>query len=278
MSKKRSLGRGLGAILDEVTLAYEKEVPQNGIVEIAIDQIRKNPFQPRKSFDSKGLEELAASIKEHGLLQPIVVIEDLDGYMLIAGERRLRAAKLAGLQKIKAIIADIEKRKYREIALIENIQREDLSALELANSYQELIEDYQITHEELANIVKKSRAHITNTLRLLQLSEYAKDALQRGKISAGHAKVLVGLDDEEQRVMVDTIVGQKLSVRDTEKIAKKRSPKKRKEPLAQMQRLKEVMEKTSLKYRLGPDRITIEFTNGNDIEKFLQYFSQNGEI
>ncbi len=268
---KKSLGRGLGDILGEVAEAYEREIPQNSVVELEIDQIRTNPYQPRKQFDKQALQELADSIKEHGLLQPIVVIEDIDGFMLIAGERRLRASKLAGLKKIKAIIAKIDKSKYREFALIENIQREDLTPLELAQAYKELIEEYGITHEELAEIVKKSRTHITNTLRLLKLDHYAQKALEEGKITAGHAKVLVGLPPNEQKIMVDSIVGQNLSVRDIERMSKKKSQNEELDVSKAMELLKEA---GFIVKRKGA-KLIIEFTNSNDLDKFVQIFEKN---
>jgi ParB family chromosome partitioning protein len=274
---KRSLGRGLGDILGEVAEAYEKEIPQNEVVEIPLDEIRKNPYQPRKHFDEAALQELADSIKEHGLLQPVVVIEDIDGFMLIAGERRLRAAKMAGLEKIKAIVARIDDGKYRELALIENIQRQDLTPLELAQAYKELIEEYGITHEELAQIVKKSRAHITNTLRLLQLGAYAQKALEEGRITPGHARTLVGLDEEQQRVMVDSIVGQKLSVRDVESMAKRetKKSKKAKEALEGLATLCQHLQKKGYRARCKENKIMIEFTNRNEIETFLQILDAN---
>lgn len=275
MSKKR-LGRGLGDILGEVAQAYEKEVPQSEIVEIPIKSIRKNPYQPRREFDIESLQELAESIKEHGLLQPVVVIEDLDGYMLIAGERRLRACEIAGIEKIKAVVADIDKSRFREYALIENIQRENLKPLELAYAYKELLEEHGITHEELAGIVKKSRAHITNTLRLLSLSEYAKEALQKQEISAGHAKALVGLTEEEQRVIVDSIVGQKLSVRETEKLVQKKSVTKRDSNIKSQLDLTKVLKKLQeqgFNAKISNQSITVKFNSQSEIDKFLQIFS-----
>ncbi len=275
---KKSLGRGLGAILGEVAEAYEKEVPQNEIVEISIEAIRKNPYQPRRNFNEESLRELAESIKEHGLLQPIIVIEDIDGYMLIAGERRLRASQMAGLEKIKAIVAKIDKSRYREFALIENIQRENLKPLDLAYSYKELIDEYGITHEELSNIVKKSRAHITNTLRLLQLSDYAKQALNDEKITAGHAKVLVGLDEKEQRLVVDSIIGQKLSVREAEKLVgqqKKsvtKSDKAKKIPL-DTKALKEHLARRNIPHKLSKNKLVIELNSQELIDKLAEIFS-----
>jgi len=221
--KSLALGRGLGAILGEVEKAYENDLNDNSdlVVELDIHSIKPNPFQPRKHFDATALEELASSIKEHGLLQPILVFaDDEEGYSLIAGERRLRASKLAGFSTIKAIIVDIKTERLREVALIENIQREDLNPIDLAQSYKELIEDYGITHEELAKKISKSRTQITNTLRLLTLSLEVQEQLLEGKITQGHAKVLVGLAPEEQKVALDSIIGQRLSVRETESLIK----------------------------------------------------------
>ncbi len=230
MARKSALGKGLGDILSEIGQNYESQFKEvindeksEAISEIEIDLIDPNPYQPRKYFDEEKLQELANSIKQHGLLQPIVVIEHNDRYILIAGERRLRASKLANLPTIKAIIAQVEldELRLRELALIENIQRENLNPIELALSYKELLEVHNITHEELAQIVNKSRSQITNTLRLLHLSDYAKDALLQNKITQGHAKILVNLSQNEQKVVVDSIIGQKLSVRETEELLKK---------------------------------------------------------
>ncbi|HHD81956.1 MAG TPA: ParB/RepB/Spo0J family partition protein [Campylobacterales bacterium] len=224
-----ALGRGLGAILDEVGQAYETEVgtssyDRDAVREIEVNSITPNPYQPRKTFDSNALQELSDSIVKHGLLQPIVVIDKDDGYLLVAGERRLRAHKLANLETIKCIVADvdIDELKLRELALIENIQRENLNAIELAHSYDELIKVYKITHDELSDVVYKSRSQITNTLRLLSLGEYVQKKLIEGAISQGHAKLLVGFDEKDQVKLVDTIIGQKLSVRESELLIKKK--------------------------------------------------------
>lgn len=222
------MGRGLGAILSETAEAYEQSLSDNSalVLELDIDIIKPNPYQPRKTFNAQALKELSESIIEHGLLQPIVVYDNGDGdYVLIAGERRLRASKLAGLSNIKAIVADIDLKRLRELALIENIQREELNAIELALSYQELLEEYGITHEELSKRINKSRTQITNTLRLLQLSDEVKQLLSEDKISQGHAKMLVTLSENEQKLVADSIIGQKLSVRDTEILIKKMKDK-----------------------------------------------------
>lgn len=224
MAKKKAIGRGLGAILSETAQAYEQNLSDNSslVLELDIDVIKPNPYQPRKTFQQEALRELSESIQEHGLLQPIVVYDNGDGdYILIAGERRLRASKLAGLSNIKAIVAEVDSQKMRELAIIENIQREELNAIELALSYQELLNEYNITHEELSKRISKSRAQITNTLRLLQLSDEIQSMIQEGKITQGHAKMLVTLSEAEQKLVADSIIGQKLNVRDTETLIKK---------------------------------------------------------
>lgn len=219
MAKKGGLGRGLNSILLDVENSFSKEL-ENSVLEIEISQISPNSFQPRKIFDENALKELSESIKTHGLLQPIIVTQKENGYMLIAGERRLRATKLLGQSKIRAIVADFADKNLRELALIENIQREDLNPIELANSYKELINEYKITQEELGNIVKKSRPVITNTMRLLNLSDFTQQALIDGKISVGHAKVMLGFDKKDEKELLNTIIGQKLTANDTEKLVK----------------------------------------------------------
>ena len=287
-----ALGRGLGDILSEVEEAYEKdfsnidsfELEAQGarVEELRVDTITPNPFQPRKHFDENALEELSKSVKEHGLLQPIVVIEKEDGYLLIAGERRLRAHKLAKLTTIKAIIADvdIDEVRLRELALIENIQRENLNAIELANSYAELIEVHKITHDELSGIVHKSRSQITNTMRLLSLSTYAQEQVVSGKISQGHAKVLVGLDEKKQKIIIDSIIGQKLSVRDAEKMVKNQKEHdsttsfKASTPHLLEKYTKELEEALPFKHKIKAKSIEISLTNEKDIKNFLTFLKK----
>lgn len=224
MAKRKALGRGLESLLGDAAEAYSKELGFNvgGVAQIDIAFIKTNPFQPRKNFDEQALQELADSIEEFGLIQPIIVLKkDEDSYILIAGERRLRATKMLGNTEIKAVILDTDESKLRELALVENIQREDLNPIELANSYKDLIQTLDITQDELANYIHKSRTQVTNTLRLLNLDEHTQKLIMEGKITQGHAKILVGLDKDDERKVVDTIVGQKLNVRDTEKIIQK---------------------------------------------------------
>ena len=278
-----ALGRGLGSILDEVGKAYESEMGVSSyegevVREIDVSEISPNPYQPRKTFAKEALQELSDSIVRHGLLQPIVVIEKDDGYLLVAGERRLRAHKLAKLETIRCIIADvdIDDVKLQELALIENIQRENLNAIELANSYDELIKVYEITHDELSNIVNKSRSQITNTLRLLGLSSYVQSKLTAGSISQGHAKILVGFDEKEQKLLVDTIIGQKLSVRESELLAKKKKLNEE-EILVVKEKAKsfvstyehKIKEKLPFSYKLKSNSLEISFKDTEEIEKFL---------
>jgi len=288
-----ALGRGLGEILSEVEEAYEKdlsdidnfELEEQGIrvEDLLVESITPNPFQPRKHFDEKALKELSDSIKEHGLLQPIVVIEKENGYLLIAGERRLRAHKLAKIETVKAIIAeaDIDEIRLRELALIENIQRENLNAIELANSYSELIEVHNITHDELSSVVHKSRSQITNTMRLLSLSTYAKEQLIANRISQGHAKVLVGLDEKKQKIIIDSIIGQKLSVRDAENMVKnykenKIENKNRPRNNNFVKKYEEELSQTlPFNYKLKTKSIEISFSNENEIKDFLTFLQKH---
>lgn len=288
MAKKNAgLGRGLSAILGEVEEAYQNNLNDNSglVVEIEIDKIKPNPLQPRKVFDNESLQELAASIQEHGLLQPILVYEDMDNsdeYFLIAGERRLRASKIAHKESIKAIIVDVQEEKLRELALIENIQREDLNPIDLAQSYKELIEDYGITHEELAKKLSKSRTQITNTLRLLELDKNVQKYVLENKISQGHAKVLVALPKEQQNVIANSIIGQKLSVHDTENLIRKlkegqlqdkKIPSLTQNRISshskeQLEKICKVIQKQNLNIKLQKNKIIVEFSNDEEVERF----------
>ena len=277
--KTNRLGRGLDALLGEIDEAYENEGTQRDIVlEIALTDIRPNPFQPRKFFDEATLGELAESIKADGLIQPIVVTEDIDGYVLIAGERRFRASKLAKLKVIRAIVLNSDEQKMRQFALIENIQREELNSIELADAYSELIKLHDLTHEELASMVHKSRTHITNTLRLLQLSVKTQKMLLEKKISAGHAKVLVGLEDKEQQLIVNSIIGQKMSVREVEAMIKsnRASNKPRiiqkEEESYNFDSLTNKLQYFGLKSKTSKKSLTIEFSSEEEIEYFLSHF------
>lgn len=276
--KKMALGRGLGEILGEVEQAYEKSIGENqdGVTEISIDQIIPNPYQPRKQFNDESLSDLANSIREYGLLQPVLVYKEEDHYVLIAGERRLRASKILGLEKIRAIIAEIDLNQLREVALIENIQREDLNPIDLAQAYQELLSVHNLTHEELAERLQKSRAQITNTLRLLTLCQDVQDMLKKGKITQGHAKVLIALDEEHQKKIAYSIVGQNLSVRDVELMIKKfktpKSPKESKEKkndTLEIEELRLLLTSKDLHFSLNNKKLTIYFQDNAEIKALL---------
>ncbi len=281
MSAKKVLGRGLSAIIEDVEEAYKQDIEQakDLVREIDVERISPNPYQPRTHFNEVALKELSESIKRHGLLQPIIVVAKDDNYMLLAGERRLRASKLAGFTKIKAIVADIESKNLRELALIENIQREDLNPVELAVAYKELIEEYKITQDGLSEIIHKSRTQITNTIRLLSLSEQTKKYLAEGVLSQGHAKVLVGLEPKDEETIVNTILGQKLSVRETEALVKKLKStdetigKQEKTTPAipeELKTLKSRLKELGFEATPKANTITIHFKNGEAICTFLE--------
>jgi len=281
MAKNR-LGRGLSSILDDVEDAYRKDVEEDSSIirEIKLDKIVPNIHQPRKHFDEIALKELSDSIVKHGLLQPIVVVEKDDGYMIIAGERRFRATKLAKKEKIDAIVANYESKYLRELALLENIQRENLSPLELAQSYKELIEQYKITQDELGDIIHKSRTQITNTLRLLTLTPHTQELLNSGKITQGHAKVLVGLDEKSEIMIADTIVGQKLSVRDSETLIKsiknrssninQESIKKVKQDVREIKMVVEKLNDLGFHSRKSGNKLILTFDDNTQALEFLK--------
>ena len=272
-----ALGRGLDSILGDVEQAYNKELNKELVAEIDIDRIQPNPFQPRRKFSDEALKELSQSIDRHGLIQPIIVIKDGSDFTLIAGERRLRATKLLGLSKIKAIVANIADKKLRELALIENIQRENLSPIELANAYQELINEYKITQETLSSIVKKSRTQITNTLRLLGLDEHTKSLIDDGKITQGHAKIMVGLNSQDQKLVADTIIGQRLSVRDTENLVKRlKSNSQAKKPKIDIKDrenlnlLKDLIEDFGIKCKINGPKLTLNLNDSKKIANLIK--------
>lgn len=281
--KSQKLGRGLDALLGEIDEAYENEgSSKDTVLELDLKNIRPNPYQPRKFFDDNALQELSESIKSDGLLQPIVVTEDLDGYIIIAGERRFRASRLAKLKTIRAVVQNSDEQRMRKFALIENIQREDLNSLELANAYEELLKLHDITQEELSTKIYKSRTHITNTLRLLQLSAKTQKSLVEKKITAGHAKVLVGLDDKEQQLIVNSIVGQRLSVRETEFMIKNLKndnliPAVSKKNVVTKLNFENIQKKLTglgFKSKASQNKLTLEFEDDNQINELLNFLNK----
>lgn len=221
--KKSNLGRGLDALIP-------KEDKQQGYIVASINEVKPNQTHPRKEFDEQAISELASSIKEKGILQPLVVRTIESGYEIIAGERRWRAAQRAGVTRVPVIVKEASDREVMELALIENLQREDLNPIEEAIAYQHLIDEYELTHEDVSKQIGKERSTITNQLRLLRLPEEAKVALIAGDITAGHARAILSIESPaEAREALNAIQKQRLSVRNTEQLIKKISKKKKKE-------------------------------------------------
>ena len=213
--RPQGLGRGLAALIPQ------RGSTSSGSIEIPLARIRENPRQPRLRMDDAALDALAQSIREHGVIQPILVTETLDGYQLVAGERRVRAARLAGLDHIPAIVRQLADREQLELALVENLQREDLDPIEAARAYRQLIDDFAFTQDELASRVGRARSTIANTLRLLELNSEVQDALVAGAITEGHARAIGGLPTETQAHVVSAVVEDDLSVRQTEELVRR---------------------------------------------------------
>ncbi len=215
-SRNAGLGRGLASLIPTGTAAMAAPT------EIPLDRIRANPYQPRKSMDDDALRELASSIAEHGVLQPVLVTETIDGYELIAGERRLRAARLAGLERIPAVVRQLAGREQLEVALVENIQRADLNPLEEAEAYRQLIDGFGMNQEDVAQRVGRARSTVANTLRLLDLAPSVQAAVRDGSITEGHARAIASLEDEaQQEALLSAVVHRGLSVRQVEELARR---------------------------------------------------------
>lgn len=289
--KKSALGRGLGALLEnsktDITTKLQGSAAPvaNTITALRITQIETNPFQPRTHFDEDALKELSQSIKEHGIIQPITVRKmGYDNYQLISGERRFRASQIAGLKEIPAYIRIANDETMLEMALVENIQREDLDAIEIAISYKRLIEECDLTQEGLADKVAKQRSTITNYLRLLRLPAEIQKGIRDKQVSMGHARALINIENEDlQLAIYGKIVEENLSVRDVEKLArgeKVASPKKKVRPIVSLEdkkiveKLNKVMQNpVALKRRKdGSGSLTLSFKNDSQFEKILSYF------
>lgn len=280
-TKKRALGRGLEQLFNTENLDIEKietqiyeTTPKEEIIELSLSELRPNPYQPRKTFRDEALEELANSIKEHGVFQPIIVKKSIKGYEIIAGERRVRASKLAGLSKIPAIIRDFSDEQMMEIALLENLQRENLNAIEEALAYKSMIEKLGMTQEELSQKVGKSRSHITNLLGILRLPKEVQNFVIDGKLTMSHARTLSKMEDEEEiKKMALEIIENKLPVRkvemttETEEKKVKLKPKKKNE----YQYVEEMLrEKLDTKVKIKENKIEISFTNVADLNRILE--------
>lgn len=281
--KNKALGRGLEQLFASEVLDFDSfesnildSADQEDIKQIRLDDIRSNPYQPRKTFNEEALKELADSIKNYGVFQPIIVKKSIKGYDLVAGERRVKASKLAGLETIPAIIKDFSDDMMREIALLENLQRENLTAIELAWAYKGIIDSLHITQEELANKLGKSRSNITNVLGLLRLPRAVQDMVLEGKISMGHARELSKLEDKEQIIAyAKKIVDEDLSVRDVEKLTstsedKKVNPINREKKVNEYKYVeKELREILGTKVRISNKKLEITFENNNDLDRIL---------
>ena len=218
--RSQGLGRGLASLIPQ------RSPGQGGAIEVAIARVRSNPHQPRKRFDEDGLASLTQSIADHGVLQPILVTETVDGYQLVAGERRLRAAQAAGLERIPAVVRQLADRDQLELALVENLQREDLDPLETADAYRQLIDEFGFSQDDVANQVGRARSTVANTLRLLELAPGVQGAVADGRLTEGHGRALGGLPPELQDRVLDSVLGQELSVRQTEELVRRlREPK-----------------------------------------------------
>lgn len=284
MAKKTSLNKGLEALLGDVAESKNSEKPQKNVKketkekssEILLSQIRANQYQPRTSFDQKKLEELAQSIKKHGVIQPVLVRKDGKGFELVAGERRFRAAKLAKLKKIPVVVSNISDVQSLEIAILENIQREDLNPLEVAKGYQRLKDEFGYTQEAVAKSVGKPRSSVANSLRLLTLSPKIQDEIDKGVISEGHAKVLLSVDGVKAEQLLMRIISENLSVRDLEKQITESSPQTSKK---EKKSRDELNLESALSSRIG-SKVTIEDKDGKGkmVIKYYSYEELDGII
>lgn len=283
-AKKKRLGRGLGSLIGNVQEVIEASAEEIaiGLSELPIDKIQRGEYQPRKHFDEESLQELANSISAQGVIQPIVVRKEGSHYELIAGERRWRASQLAGLQSIPAVIKDLDTRSAAAIALIENIQREDLNPLEEAAALQRLIDDFELTHMQVAEAVGRSRVAVSNLLRLLDLVEPVKDLVGRMLLSMGHARAILALPENDQADVARVVVNRGLSVRETEALIKKTlSPAAKKEqrlePDPDIQRLeKKISESLCAEVKIksgkkGAGQLVINFHNNDELDGILQH-------
>ncbi len=271
---KKGLGKGLESI---IPISSIKD--RTYVLEVDIDQLIPNLYQPRQDFNQEKIDELKESIKAHGIIQPIIVRESAQGYEIVAGERRLKAAKELGLKKIPVIIRQFNNLKTFEVSLVENIQREDLNPIEQAFAFKRLVEEFQLTHQELAAITGKSRAFISNTLRLLNLDEWIRKRVASGEISFGHAKVLLSLEDKQiQQELGQKIIEHELSVRDLEKLVERWNKKKGKEfsserkkvqyfPELEKKWISKLDTKVNIKFSGVKGKITIEFYSNDDLNR-----------
>ncbi len=281
MAANRKKKRGLEDLFDGDLSSFiddiENNTPKSSQVTVSIEEIRPNPYQPRRVFDEEKLNELASSIQQHGIFTPLILKKAIHGYEIVAGERRYRAAKMAGLSEVPAIIMDFNDEQMLEIALLENIQREDLNAIEEAQAYRNMMDKLGLTQEKLAERLGKSRTYIANTLRLLQLPEKIQQYVLDGKLTMGHVRPLITLDEDKAIEIADRAIAEKLSVRSVENIikgielgkAKKNKPKP--QPNEEYQYAEElVRKKFRTKVKIDDKTITLKYTDVQDLNRILE--------
>lgn len=281
--KRKALGRGLEQLFNDEGLNFdtiensiiEEAKTNDQIVEINLSELRANPYQPRKNFDEEALNELASSIKEHGVFQPIIVKKSIKGYEIIAGERRFRASKLAGMQTIPAIVKDFSDEEMMQIALLENLQRENLTSIEEAKAYKSIIESMNITQDELAKKVGKSRSHVTNILGLLKLPASVQDMVLYNKLSMGHARVLSKLNDPKIiEDLAQRVITEDLSVRKLESLVYDNEEKEVKTKKSSNNEYKYMenflKEKLGTNVKINNNKISIKFSNVQDLNRILE--------
>ena len=285
-NKRRALGRGLEELFYNEPIAYDKmeekiltETPKEAIINVKISELRSNPYQPRQVFDEEALKELAASIKEHGVFQPIIIKKSIKGYEIIAGERRVKASQMAGLEEIPAIVRDFTDEEMMEIALLENLQRENLNPMEESRAYKKLLETLQITQEELAKKLGKSRSYITNMLGLQTLPENIQTMISNKQMTMGHARVLSKLENvSQQEELAEKIIADSMSVRELENLTQTREKYERTHKIQkhtpkanEYQYLEEELcDKLGTKVKIKSNKIEISFVNGNDLNRLLE--------
>ena len=279
--KKKKLGKGLDAIFggDITSLIddIENNTPESSQEKILLEDIRPNPYQPRKVFNEEALNELASSIKEHGIFQPVILKKSIQGYEIVAGERRCRAAKMVGLTEVPAIVVDFTDQQMMEIALLENIQREDLNAIEEAQAYQTMMEKLQLNQSQLAKRIGKSRTYITNTLRLLNLPEKIQKYVLSGELSMGHARALITLEKDKALKIAKRVIDENLTVRDVENIVKGLELQQARKNKPKVEKPKEYVyvegllrKKYRTKIKVDDKSITIKYTDTKDLNRLLE--------
>lgn len=288
--KRRALGKGLEELFNSEQLNFDTieekiidATPKEEIIEMDISELRANPYQPRKVFDGEKLEELANSIREHGVFQPIIIKKSaIKGYEIIAGERRVKAASMAGLTTIPAIVRDFTDEQMMEIALLENLQRENLNAIEEAMAYRNLINSLALTQEALATKLGKSRVHVTNMLGLLNLPEEVKDMIVEGKISMSHARILSKIENKADIItLANKVINENLNVRELEQLAQNGQIEKvhklrKREKNTEYSYVENLMcDKLGTRVKINKNKINISFSNINDLNRILEILNIN---